>query len=86
MKYRQADPIKFPEANKVFNAPAGMDNCEPLHTLQTDTEIWSVWKVRSFWARMLFMIDGRITLTVWGRGIPPMAVGIGNAFRKAESK
>lgn len=82
--YVSFDPLEalpnFPGANKVFKGPdEWKDSTSPVKDLavhfdQSSQEITSIWKAMSPAHRLRFLFDGLITLTIHGRGMPPVSV------------
>lgn len=79
----QPKPIKFPESNVELQAPAGVENCEPLNVFTNGQVCLSCWKV-PFLSRLKFIFTGKIWLGVCGHTQPPVYILVNeNPFVKA---
>lgn len=78
-------PIEFPEQNKVFKAPEGMDNCSDLPVCEcidfnfNTPVIISKWKLTP---EELQKVNetGEIWLSVVGQGMPPVCLMVDYPF------
>jgi len=80
-------PIDNEHCNFTFKAPPGMPGCNDLKVfriLVPDPQIVSFWKCSSIWYRIKFLFKGEISLTIWGAGMPPVSIGIGETVVKQE--
>ena len=74
MRMDSLTPYEHEYCNFVFTAPEGMSNCSALHVFKTDTFITSYWKQPSIIERIKFLFTGKINLTIWGQGMPPVSL------------
>lgn len=84
-------PIKFKNHTHVY-APkkptkaqkeSGFDKellGKPVYVYMDKNQTISKWKTKNFWARLLFLINGEITLQVMGT-LPPVGLHIGEVLR-----
>jgi hypothetical protein len=73
------NPIKHPSNNFTFGPPDGMENCQPLSVTRVDYD--GVLASQSYWrpeaAELAAIAAGKpIILTVYGRGHPPLWIGV----------
>ena len=75
-------PIKFKEANKELQKPVDMtiEQCSPLHIIQTGNICISCWRV-SFKEKLILLFSGKLWLTVRsGQTQPPVKITIDKPF------
>lgn len=73
-------PTKFPECNRTCVGEA----CGDLPVLMTDGTIVSCWRM-TWWERLRVLLTGRVWLSVWGGGQPPVCIGTEKPFQEAPS-
>jgi hypothetical protein len=69
----------FPGANQVFSNPQEWEGLSPegigdLAVHYTGEAIFSVWESHSEVHRLRYLLEGIATLSVYSRGLPPVAV------------
>lgn len=75
-------PTNFKQANRTYNPPPGMANCEPLRTCDTGQYIVSCWRM-TWRERLRVLITGKVWLCVFGRGQPPVFLDVESPCDKA---
>ena len=80
-----AEPLEFPESNKVWQPPTNMPNCVPLHTVTAlDTNglphVVSLWQLSPDELEALQKNGGRIWLDVTADVPPPVWLGTEKPF------
>ena len=85
-------PSGFQEANTVLNPPYGvdLDDCEAINVFQGRSQdgiqvVISCWKITQKELEELKK-TGRVWLWVWGRPMPPVALGTDHPFFLPESE
>lgn len=74
------NPVDIPGSNKTFKAPRDWDEakrgpCGDLKVIDTGETIQSAWQPEP--QELAMLVRGApVVLTVWGRGIPAVAVSV----------
>lgn len=73
-------PIRFPEQNRTFIAPEGMeDKVDALPAFVGEGQVISCWKL-SLWERIKLLLTGRLWFSVIGDAQPPIWLGVSCPF------
>ena len=77
-------PIDFPQSNKTFLPPKGMDNCMPLKVFHDSGKghYISCWKL-SIRDVLQCIVNRTVWLHVAGQGHPPVRIDPENPFKGA---
>jgi hypothetical protein len=80
-------PSKFPQANVILTAPAGMEQeCGSLHAFRDGTHHISLW-LPTWRERLQVLLKGQVWLWVWSSHTqPPVAVDVADPFRPLTPK
>lgn len=80
-------PNNFPEANIVFRAPDGMDDCDDIvaHKCEVGNTVTTCWRLDPDELEAVKR-TGVVWLTLWGGGMQPASVGGLNPWRPDPDK
>ena len=67
------------------NCTHKLEGCHDLPTTVLKDQIISVWKCKSIWERIKFLFNGEITLSVMGKGQPPITLFSGDPLKPSEA-
>lgn len=77
----QLKPIERWHRTNIY---LGGEGIKPLPVTRVEDEngitLNSIWELPSFWARLKFLFDGRITLRIYGPTLPPVSLIRGDIF------
>lgn len=84
------NPIRFAQADKVFHAPPGMDNCCDIHAAVVQwsggqTSVLTAWRPTPE-ELVRLNLGEPVFLMVSGQGMPPVALAVGNPLEAAPEK
>ena len=84
MPFETLEPLpNFPKANKIFKSPVEWEGKREagdlaVHYDMQTKEVTSIWKSLSPAHRLRFFLDGILSLTIHGAGMPPVSLISGN--------
>ena len=82
--FTMLEPYKHELTNKTFTKPYSMTDseCGSLDVVQIEEQIFSFWKCKSIWYRIKFLFTGKMALSIYGDGMPPVSLFIGEVVKK----
>lgn len=83
-KFKSLEPISEWHTNSALK---GYDDIPDLPiTRFDDGTMASVWKIKSIWWRLKFLLTGKLTMTIMGQTHPPVGLHIGELITKTEEQ
>lgn len=74
------------KGNFVMTCPPGMKDCTDLHVFKHAGRIISQWTMGGLIHRIHFLMTGKMTLCIFGQGMPPLSLWGGVIDQEAEQQ